>query len=798
MASNEVHGKGPSDAKIMVVGEAPATEEVRLGEPFVGRAGQEVDRLFASAGIDRSKCYLTNASLEPVRTADKDQHFFTAGKPTEVYLRGIGQLVQDIQRIRPNVVCAFGNYALWALTTLRGVMKWRGSILQSPLTGTKVVATIHPAALLRGRLDPDSEVQGGMWKYRNVVIWDLKRVVEQSAFPEYRLRPRTLEIDPTGTDRERAIQRLLAAEKLTFDIESFGGTELACIGFSDFDPEWAVTFRANDENRILFRQLLETEVPKYGQNLMYDCTMLDMIGIHPRNIVFDTMLAQHTLLVELPKSLAFTTSIYTDIPYYKDEGKEWSRKTLRTEEDFIGFLRYNAKDVCATTEVAQTQMEELTDAKMWPVMQRRMDVFEPLRQATIHGDRCDGDLLHQLIKDTTVQRDLAQERLNALAGYDINPRSPKQIVQFLYHERRLPARTKDGHLTTDARTLNDLAAKTGDPALAMIKELRETSKLLSNYYNVAILSTDGRLRSSYNIAGTVSGRLSSSAPLWGPGLNGQNVPPDARKLYIADEGYELAEFDQSQAEAVVTAYLANDPIHIDCFRTGKDVHRVTACLLLDIPVDQWESIPKKSPQRELCKRANHAFNYGMGADTFMLVNNQYYEPGNPNTIVLDQRTARDFRDKYLRLRPALNSYWDGIRAEIRSSKTLRTPHPLNWTRVFLDQFSDTLLKEAYSWKPQSSVGEITNLALSRLYRDPVMQECGLQILGQVHDSIRVQWPKTQRDTIMKHIWPLLETELYINGYRVIIPWEGVVGHNWYKPEMEPLGVSRKTCEVIDA
>jgi uracil-DNA glycosylase family 4 len=810
-----VPGYGNKAARIMLVGEAPATTEVRLGMPFMGRAGEELNKLLEAAGIQRKDLYITNASLEPVR-GEKAQFFFHKGQPTIPYLQGIGQLINDINDIKPSVVVVMGNYALWALTQETGIMKWRGSILWSELANVKVVPTIHPAAIIRGKPDVDEKGQGGMYKMRNPVIWDLQRAKEQSRFPELRRRSRTYLVNPTGLDEDRAIERLRAATRITFDIESWGGTRLACIGFSDGDPEWSVTFSYDGrvDRRSLYKELLETDVPKITQNGMYDCTMLDQNGIHPKNVWWDTMVASHALLPDLPKSLAFLTSIYTDIPYFKDEGKYsgdggkiWERGATASDMDKLQYYTYNGKDVCATSEVAQVQEKELEDQGLTHIFRGTMGQFEPYRWATYRGFACDHSKLFELINTSIEKEAIAHKELVELAGREINVGSWQQVQTLLYKERHLAGSKV---LSTDAPTILNLAAKTGDRAPYLIIAERRQKKLQSTYYHTGILSSDGRVRFGFNLVGTFGARISSSAPLWGPGLNGQNIPihhkAKARQMFVADSGYTLLEFDQAQAEAVVVAYLANDPIHMDCFRNNKDVHRVTACLLTGKPTSDWQSIPKPSAIRELAKTCNHELNYNAGPIQFMYTVNEEYDPEDPDSVKLDQATATTIRQTYLRTRPALQAYWDSIKAELKLNRTLVTPFGRPFQ--FLDQWSQSLLNRAYSYKPQATVGEITSYGVQQVFGIRPSQlvddsrsvaselaRMGLQLLLQVHDSTVWQIPNEAVNEAVPFLFRLLEVPLSVNGYNLIIPIEGAKGSTWYKHDMESLGISRTSCEV---
>src|SRR5262245_1271558 len=125
-----VNGYGNRKSKILILGEAPAANEVKEGKPFVGKAGKELANIVGSVGLDLdADIYRTNASLEPIQGNKDDWFFEKSGAPTQVLLRGLAALMQDINEIRPNVVVPLGNYALWTMMQHREIMKWRGSIL---------------------------------------------------------------------------------------------------------------------------------------------------------------------------------------------------------------------------------------------------------------------------------------------------------------------------------------------------------------------------------------------------------------------------------------------------------------------------------------------------------------------------------------------------------------------------------------------------------------------------------------------------------------------------------------------
>lgn len=812
-----VYGHGPRNAKIMVVGEAPAKTEVRHKErtgedrPFIGRAGDEFDRILEVVGVSRSEMYITNAMLEqvPGEKAAKDRAFFTKGYPTPTFLDGLKRLYADIQEIKPNVVVPLGNYALWALCQHQQIMKYRGSILWSELGNVKVVPTIHPAALLYGDKS-GGEQFAGMYKYRPIMILDLIRAKHQSHFPQRKLKDRNVWILDSPYDRltEEAVERLRKAQEIIWDIETFGRLNLACVGMSDGDPNWAACFIYNNDPGMMaiYKLLLESDIPKSGQNLMFDCTAMDQLGCHAKAIEYDTMIGQHIVMPDLPKGLDFQCSINTDIPYYKDEGKAWKKKEIT---DLKTFWLYNGKDVCGTTESKIVQLDEIGgDEAYRRMLDLEMSQFEPLRGVTGRGWKVNPQVLIDHEKEARIHREQLQRELDDAAKYDFNPRSHIQVKELVFtirgHESRTRRNKQTGEstLTSKAEVLIDISAKTGDLVPYMITKIREVDKSLGTYYTTKNISPDGRIRSSYNIAGTwIGGRVSSSRPLWGPGINQQNVPDNTRDAFIPDDGYEMGHWDQAQAEAVIVAYLALDPIHIDCFRTGKDVHRVTGCLLLDQPTANWQQIGKSDKIRALAKECNHALNYDMGYMTLMYRVNSRWDPKDSTSLKLDARTAEALWNKYREIRPALESYWNWVRNELRNNN-MCLYSPLGFKHEFLDKWSDTLFKKAYAWIPQRTVGDITSIGIRRIHADEELMRAGVQLLTQTHDSTDWQWPIGVRDFVVPRIFKHLEVDLNVNGHHIVIPVEGGMGPHWAAssdnshPEHISLGKSRETCEVM--
>lgn len=186
----DVRPVGPCPATIMLVGECPGEQEVARGEPFVGFSGQELSRMLQEAGIMRSACFITN--VVRIRPPGNDINAFIAQRksdigPQHLMLRdkfvlpvvrdGFELLKREIEMCKPNVIIAFGNVSLWALTGKWGITSWRGSVMECDLPlaldyRPKVIPAYHPAAILR------------QWSWRQIAVHDLRRAKKESVTRE--------------------------------------------------------------------------------------------------------------------------------------------------------------------------------------------------------------------------------------------------------------------------------------------------------------------------------------------------------------------------------------------------------------------------------------------------------------------------------------------------------------------------------------------------------------------------------------------------------------------------------------
>lgn len=314
---------------LMLVGEAPGKSEEMVGKPFVGTSGQELDRMLADAGLDRNSCSLSNVFLERPENNDLTKWMVNSksggvGTPIakgkyfkEKEYAERERLYREIESVRPNLIIAFGNTACWALLDKTGISYLRGTVSKSPYVSAKVLPTYHPAAILR------------QWEFRATTVTDLIKARRESAYPELRFPSLKAIIEPTLDDCRAAVLRLRSGGTISYDIETAVG-QITCIGFAV--KGFAITipfvsYRRPDfsywpeQEEILawgiVREILNLPNEKVTQNGLYDIQYLMKYNIRPRNSIHDTMLLHHSMMPEMPKSLAFLGSVYTNYPSWK-------------------------------------------------------------------------------------------------------------------------------------------------------------------------------------------------------------------------------------------------------------------------------------------------------------------------------------------------------------------------------------------------------------------------------------------------------------------------------------------------
>ena len=779
------------DAKIMLIGESPGANEVATGLPFTGGSGELLNKMLSRAGISRASCFITNlAHIQP--PGNKFEWFLKGGKVHTALAEGVGQLKADIDRLQPNLIVALGAEPLRFMTGKIGISKWRGSILEHSWIDRpegipyKVIATYHPAAILR------------IWDYKAVADFDIHKIAKQAKFPEIIRPKREFFLDPDLATRTQLVEEMADAEWLSVDIEctqTGDGWRLSCVGFSD-RPDRALVIPLTAQGaRADIERLCAGPGAKIMQNGTFDTTVLRMEGYTVNNFVWDTMLAHHSLYTEcagggdeysalkgkkrqaaIAKGLAFQTSIYTDEPFYKDDGKVWQETN-----DLQMFWRYNALDAAVTHEIKTVQEVELMQFGTMDIFEHEMSLVEPLMEMTRVGLRVDLPKRDELKRDIEAKIERLQAFVDYAAGGHLNVKSPKQVTDLLYSKLGLPVKRNrnTGNPTGDKDAIAELAKASNHPVLHAILQVREQRDLVERYLNTAI-DKDGFMRCNFDITGTRTGRLSSRASILGSGTNLQNQTDEIKVMFVPLEGYAFINADYSQAEARVVAHLAEEEGLIELFDDPtRDVHKENAARIFRKPVADISPT-----QRYLAKRVIHASNYGMGA-------NRLYDVVNQDAITTGVRITRgeaaQLLDAYFMLYPKVREvFWKEIEHELQRTRILTTP--FGRKRSFFGRWDEKFLKEAYAFIPQSTIGDLCCKAIVRAHWTKRPE---WNLLVNVHDSILMQCPEAHVAECISWLKEQMDIPFYIKGRRCMVPTDFEVGYNWGKEsETNPRGLKK--------
>lgn len=463
---------------------------------------------------------------------------------------------------------------------------------------------------------------------------------------------------------------------------------------------------------------------------------------------------------------------------------------------------YNGLDCCVTMEVLDEllpQLDNLTGgtyalsrALQGPILEmnlRGVLIDEEQRQKAITAYKADVERLernlYRIVADGTGYTNFKD------TGKTKAWRSNSHVGALLYDVLRLPEIRKRNERGELVRTVNRDALERlqvhfiGQPIISHILALRDIGK------KIGVLETkvdnDGRIRTSYNIAGTTTGRLSSSFNDFGTGGNLQNVEERLRRIFIADPGMKFANIDLEQADSRNIGALCwnvfRDPTYLDACESG-DLHTTVA--KMSNPSLPWTGDLKldrataEQPYyrhyglRHMCKVLGHGTNY-MGSP---------YEMSKHTKI--EQSIIKTFQALYFKTFPAIPRLHEWVKTQIVESGHLVTP--FGRKRWFFGRRDDNdTLKQAVAHLGQSMTADEINNAMLALWRKDLVQ-----LLLQGHDSILIQYPEERENEILPEVLKCMRVPLELEGGRSFaVPVECQVGWNWGKAAKDnPLGLAK--------
>lgn len=577
--SQRVPASGPKTAALAVIGMAPAKNEIAEKKPFVGFSGRILNDALAANKVSRSSVFVTN--LCNFFIDDNDLY----SVPKELLDAERSRVFQELETVRPNTLLILGVQTLVLLmegyvgpfksktqkkaSTKWAIGKWRGSIISLTLpTGRiqKCVVAHHPAGFIRGQ-----------WKWLPVFKYvDVARAVTQSSFPEIKLDSREAIVGPSFRTVKEFLKEANGRDWVSFDYE--GRSHLTCLGIG-WSPNLALCIPLNrvgssaywslaEECEIwkLWSELLQNpKVRKIAQNASFEWIKSWLYGIYPANLGIDTMHLHHCLypdfggvtdewtgskrnLANPGHGLAFIASFYTDIPFYKDDGRHWTPE-LGEER----FWQYNCLDVMSTFESGMKMKKEAEQTGLWPTYETLyLETFENALRIEWEGIKI--DVARRDAARVEALERLASQRasLKISTGLEIitkaskgsktspkslNLASPKQMLNWLTNVKKYKVRLdrSSGKPTVDKDTLEMLAIKHNDPVLRTMIAMRREQDVVNDWLEQKLDEND-RIHCHVKQGGTNGTRWSTAESILGTGRNIQNLDRTGivRSLFLPD------------------------------------------------------------------------------------------------------------------------------------------------------------------------------------------------------------------------------------------------------------------------
>jgi DNA polymerase-1 len=612
-------------------------------------------------------------------------------------------------------------------------------------------------------------------------------VVEMPAAPSGVLEKPVYRVICSPAELTTLIEQLRKAENLTVDVETTSTdaitAELVGIALTDgpghasYVPLASPTLCLPREEVLhLLRPLFADEhLPKIAHNAKYDITVLAQHGVEMRGALFDTMVA--AWLLDPAGALGLKNLAWNRLGVDMTEITDLiGRGRKQITMDQVPLERA-ATYACADVDITRRLVDGLQDDLRQRGQERLFrEVEMPLVPVLVAmeraGVRLDVEVLRQMSRELDKRLQAIEEEIYEWVGYRFNINSTQQLSDALFVKLNLPTtglrKNQSGYYSTAADVLESLRGH--HPVVELILEHRQLTKLKGTYVDALpqlINPRTGRVHTSFNQTGTVTGRISSSNP------NLQNIPirtevgREVRRAFVAEPGWQLLAADYSQVELRVMAHISQDPGLLGAFMRDEDIHAATAAAVLGIPITE---VTKE--QRRIAKSVNFGLSYGQGAF------------GLAQQTGMSQQEASKFIKTYFEKYPGVLRY-------IEETKRLAAEQGYVQTLLGRRRYFPGLAKmrgperaraerEAINMPIQGTAADIIKIAMIRLHQ--VLQERAMRarMVLQVHDELVLEVPDEEVEAAI----PLVR-EVMSGAFQLAVPLkvEVEVGKNWL--EMVP-------------
>ena len=580
------------------------------------------------------------------------------------------------------------------------------------------------------------------------------------------------------------LQTLHLEQAIAIDLETdsldVNQANIIGISISNADQAYYLPFKSPEnelkeaEQKRVLQELNglceDASIVKIFHNAKYDSVILKRFGVN-------TVSFQDTLLMSFFINNGLTKHNLEDLYYYyfgeekekfKDVIKNESKRNYKdfSEVPLEAATNYAAQDAYATYQLylqLKTQIAESPESWIYYDIDKKLSLV--LQTVESHGCKIDLKFLNKLEKDLNKEIQQIEQKIYKIAGEEFNIGSPKQLTEvFKKLDLKVTKKTKAGDFQTNVKVLEQLEEE-GVEIASHILQWRQYSKLVSTYTSSLAEHADShnRVHSTFNIAATITGRLSSSEP------NLQNIPirteigKKIRTAFIAEKDYELYSFDYSQIELRVLCEACADPNLLKAFQEDQDIHQSTGQLVFN----------KKeidANDRRMAKIINFGIIYGIS---------QY---GLAKQLGVSNAEAKLFIDNYFQKFPNINDF---MKTTVDKAKKLgyvenlfgRKSHikDINAKNFMLRSFAE---RQAINAPIQGTASELIKIAMLDIQKYLEDNNCKSKMTSQVHDELLFEIHKDEKDLIPQITQLMEKSHQKYKSFKTPIKVDFGGGQNW--------------------
>ena len=575
----------------------------------------------------------------------------------------------------------------------------------------------------------------------------------------------TVETQETDTDAAR----LLALWRKAPHVAVYGLADLSVLAVAcGIDERSSLTAilrsdRFGGDWEALLRDLFSGDIAKAAHNVKDLTRALLERDLPAEGFVFDTALAGYLLDATAggyDLQRLFVAYCGAELPAPAHLEKD-AFTLLGNDAAAEAALCSYTSAVAALYEVLPPRLEELNMTALLHEME--LPLCRVLAEMELAGFRIDGAALARFGEDLQQRIVTLEQSIYHMAGEEFNINSPKQLGAILFDKLQLPhgKKTKTGW-STNAEVLEKLRYEA--PIVDKVLEYRQYAKLRSTYADglLRAVSPDGRVRTSFQMTVTATGRLSSTEP------NLQNIPTrtelgsEIRRLFIAGDGNVLVDADYSQIELRLLAHMAGDEAMQQAFLSGADFHTVTAAKVFHVPESEVTH-----QMRSRAKAVNFGIVYGMSAFSLS------------QDIHVTVAEAKDYMERYFATYPGVKQYMTDIVEKAKEQGYVETLY--HRRRALPELKSSNFIQRSFGERValnmpiQGTAADIMKLAMLRVYDRLRRENLQARLIMQVHDELIVECPEAEREAVEK----LLRQEMeQVAALAVPLTAEAHSGKNW--------------------